>query len=77
MNVNKMNNNNTSLTTYLFGWLSMFFGSLTLNDWAVVIGMFATIFGFIITWYYKHQEFKLKKQSFESSKNGNQKKNRK
>ncbi|WP_218059125.1 HP1 family phage holin [Gilliamella apicola] len=77
MKSNKMDNNKTSIFTYLYGWTVMYLGSLSLNDWAVVIGMLATIFGFLITWYYKHQEFKLKKQNFESNKNGNQKKNRK
>lgn len=77
MNINKMNNNNTSLTSYLFGWLSMFFGSLTLNDWAVVVGMIATIFGFFVNWYYKHLEYKRNQRNFVSNKNGNQKKNRK
>ncbi|WP_267370802.1 HP1 family phage holin [Gilliamella sp. B2838] len=72
-----MDNNKTSIFTYICGWFVMYLGSLSLNDWAVIVGMFATIFGFIITWYYKHQEFKLKKQNLLSNKNGNQKKNRK
>lgn len=77
MNINKMDNNKTSIFTYICGWFVMYLGSLSLNDWAVIVGMFATIFGLIITWYYKHQEFKLKKQNLLSNKNGNQKKNRK
>ncbi|WP_423783803.1 HP1 family phage holin [Frischella perrara] len=40
--------------------VSMVFDSLTLNEWAVVIGMSATIFSFLINWYYKHQEVKIK-----------------
>lgn len=59
VNIHKMNNN-TSLSTWLFGVVSMVFDSLTLNEWAVVIGMSATIFSFLINWYYKHQEVKIK-----------------
>jgi hypothetical protein len=61
MNINKMNNN-TSLLSYFIGWFSMLFGYLTLTEWATVVGMLATIFGFFVTWYYKHQDFKLKKR---------------
>lgn len=55
-------NKTPSLSSYLFGWFSIIFGSFTLNDWAVIVGMLATILGFIVTWTYKHFEFKLKKQ---------------
>lgn len=68
-------NNNTSFTSYAFGWISMLFGSFTLNEWAVIIGMLATIFGFFVTWYYKHLDYKLKKQEIE--RHGNSKKGKK
>lgn len=72
MNIHKMNNK-TSLSTWLFGVVSMVFDSLTLNEWAVVIGMSATIFSFLINWYYKHQEVKIKKQSLENHGHGHKK----
>lgn len=58
-----MNKDNSIFLSYSVGWLSMIFGSLTLSDWAVIIGMLATIFGFIVTWFYKHLEYKLKKKT--------------
>lgn len=56
----------TPLYPYIIGWISLIFGSLTLNDWAIIIGMFATIFGFIVTWFYRHLEYKLRKKQAES-----------
>ena len=76
MNIHKMNNK-TSLSTWLFGVVSMVFDSLTLNEWAVVIGISATIFSFLINWYYKHQEVKIKKQSLENHGHGHKNKNSK
>jgi len=61
MNINKMNNN-TSLLSYIFGWLGLIGGYFTLTEWATIAGMLATIFGFFLTWYYKHQDLKLKRQ---------------
>ncbi len=69
-----MGNNNTSLLSYFVGWFSLLFGNLTLSDWATIFGMLATIFGFLVTWYYKHQEFKLKKQQLLGNRHGNTKK---
>ena len=76
MNIHKMNNK-TSLSTWLFRVVSMVFDSLTLNEWAVVIGISATIFSFLINWYYKHQEVKIKKQSLENHGHGHKNKNSK
>lgn len=42
-----MQNQNSSMLTG-YGWLSMAFGYFTLNEWAIVIGMLATIGGFIL-----------------------------
>lgn len=70
-----MSNNNASLFSYFIGWFSLLFGNLTLTDWANIFGMLATIFGLVITWYYKHQDFKLKKQQALSDRHGNTKKN--
>lgn len=42
-----MQNQNSNLWT-ASGWFSMFFGMYTLNEWAIIIGMLATIGGFIL-----------------------------
>lgn len=60
-------NKENSVLSYTMGWISMIFGSLTLNDFAVILGMFATILGLVITWRYKHLEYKLKKKQLERS----------
>ena len=39
--------------------------------------MSATIFSFLINWYYKHQEVKIKKQSLENHGHGHKNKNSK
>ena len=70
-----MSNHNASLLSYFVGWFSLLFGNLTLSDWATIFGMLATLFGFLVTWYYKHQDFKLKKQQIMSARHGNTKKN--
>ena len=35
------------------------FGALSLNDWAIIIGIVCTIGTFSINWYYKRKEFQL------------------
>ena len=35
------------------------FGALSLNDWAIIIGIVCTIGTFAINWYYKRKEFQL------------------
>ncbi|CQH27795.1 phage holin family protein [Yersinia enterocolitica] len=43
-----------------FGGLLMGFGAMSLNDWAVLIGMACAVGTFALNWYYKDKEFKLK-----------------
>ncbi|MGM7977655.1 HP1 family phage holin [Yersinia enterocolitica] len=38
----------------------MGFGAMSLNDWAVLIGMACAVGTFALNWYYKDKEFKLK-----------------
>lgn len=65
-------NKENSILLYATGWISMIFGSLTLNDFAVILGMFATILGLIITWVYRHLEYKLRKKNLETRCNEQQ-----
>lgn len=36
------------------------FGALSLNEWAIVVGIVCTIGTFALNWYYKRKEFQLK-----------------
>lgn len=42
------------------GTTTTLFGALSLNDWALVIGIACTIGTFIINWYYRDREFRRK-----------------
>lgn len=51
----------SSPVSYLWGFLCTLFGALSLNDIAVIIGIFLSIATFIINWVYKRQDFLHKK----------------
>lgn len=38
-----------------------------LNEWAIMIGIICTIGTFLINWYYKRQEFRLKQKQLHLS----------
>ena len=42
--------------SYSFGGLTAMGGILSLNDWAVIIGILCTVGTFGINWYYKRKE---------------------
>ncbi len=42
------------------GTTTTLFGALSLNDWALVIGIVCTIGTFAINWYYRDKEFRRK-----------------
>ncbi|EFE7778055.1 phage holin family protein [Escherichia coli] len=42
--------------SYWFGGLTTMGGVLSLNDWAVIIGITCTIGTFGVNWYYKRKE---------------------
>ncbi|WFQ80092.1 phage holin family protein [Xenorhabdus sp. SF857] len=46
----------TSPTAYSSGTLFTMFGALTLNEWAIIIGIICTVGTFAVNWYYKHKE---------------------
>ena len=41
------------------GSATAMFGALSLNDWAIIIGIVCTIGTFVVNWYYKQKEYKL------------------
>ncbi|EJN5847209.1 phage holin family protein, partial [Salmonella enterica] len=42
--------------SYSFGGLTAMGGILSLNDWAVIVGILCTVGTFGINWYYKRKE---------------------
>ena len=41
------------------GSATAMFGALSLNDWAIVIGIACTVGTFVINWHYKRKEYRL------------------
>lgn len=52
----------TSPVSYVWGILCATFGAMTLNEWALVIGILTTVGTFIINWMYKRRDFNHKKK---------------
>ncbi|KGM29101.1 holin [Photorhabdus luminescens] len=53
----------TSPSAYCWGMLTAMLGALSLNDWALIIGIICTVGTFSINWHYKRKEFQLKRES--------------
>lgn len=50
-------------TTYAYwGAVLSFLGGLSINEWASLIGIGLGIATFLVNWYFKSEELKLKKQ---------------
>lgn len=43
------------------------FGAMSLNEWALLIGIVCTIGTFGVNWYYKRKEFQLRERANVSS----------
>ena len=50
----------TSPASYSYAGLLSAFGAITLNEWAVIVGILTGVGTFIVNWYYKHKESKAK-----------------
>jgi hypothetical protein len=48
----------TSGASYGFAGFTIF-ASLTLNDWAIIIGMVIAVATFGLNWWYRHQHLKI------------------
>lgn len=42
--------------SYWVGGLTAMSGVLSLNDWALIVGILCTVGTFVINWYYKRKE---------------------
>lgn len=52
----------SSSISYFLGAVCTLFGALSLNDIAIIIGIFLSIATFVINWLYKRQDFLHKKK---------------
>lgn len=53
-------------TTYAYwGAVLSFFSGLSINEWASLIGIGLGIATFLVNWYFKNEELKLKKQQYD------------
>ncbi|MDX1301840.1 HP1 family phage holin [Photobacterium swingsii] len=51
-----------SALAYFFAWLLAFFGALSLQDWATIIGVGLAIGTFCVNRHYRKKSFKLLQQ---------------
>ncbi|HDU8310081.1 phage holin family protein [Morganella morganii] len=56
----RMSDKYSSPAAYAWGVFTAAFGALSLDQWAVLIGIVCTIGTFAVNWYYKRKEFQLK-----------------
>ncbi len=57
----------SSGSSYWFGGITTMLGALSLNEWAVLIGIICTVGTFVVNWHYKRKEFQLREKANESS----------
>ena len=56
----RMNEKYSSPFSYALGVITTTAGALSLDQWAVLIGIICTVATFLVNWYYKRKEFKLR-----------------
>lgn len=55
---NRMSTEKTTVAAYSTSGSLMVFG-VTMNDLALIVGMFFALATFVLNWYYKHQQLKM------------------
>ena len=58
-----MNNTSSSIAVGT-GSATAMFGALSLNDWAIIIGIVCTVGTFALNWYYKQKSFRLLEKEY-------------
>ncbi|HBW3346602.1 MULTISPECIES: phage holin family protein [Klebsiella pneumoniae complex] len=48
---------------YCWGVFTTTLGALSLDEWAVIIGIFCTVLTAAVNWYYKRKDFQLRKEN--------------
>ncbi|HAT1527835.1 TPA: phage holin family protein [Morganella morganii] len=59
----RMSDKYSSPAAYAWGVFTAALGPLSLDQWAVLIGIVCTIGTFAVNWYYKRKEFQLKAEA--------------
>lgn len=49
---------------YMWAAFTTAIGALSLDQWAVLIGILCTVGTFAVNWYYKRKEFKLREDNY-------------
>ncbi|RXK33844.1 holin [Arsenophonus endosymbiont of Bemisia tabaci Asia II 3] len=50
----------TTSSAYSWAAFTAVLGALSLNEWALIVGIICTLGTFIVNWYYRRKEFQLK-----------------
>lgn len=58
-----MSNTSSSIAVGTSSATAMF-GALSLNDWAIIIGIVCTVGTFALNWYYKRKSFRLLEKEY-------------
>ncbi|CAM7427202.1 phage holin family protein [Morganella morganii subsp. morganii] len=56
----RMSEKYSSPAAYAWGFITSALGVLSLDQWAVLIGIICTVGTFLVNWYYKRKEFQLR-----------------
>ncbi|MCD1124830.1 phage holin family protein [Jinshanibacter sp. LJY008] len=54
----------SSPASYFYSVFIALFGTLTLNDWAILVGIITGLGTFLVNWYYKRKDDKRKELGF-------------
>ncbi|MEM0651860.1 phage holin family protein [Klebsiella huaxiensis] len=57
----------SSGTAYGWGAFTAMLGAMSLDEWAVIIGIICTLGTFVINWYYKRKDFELRRENVAST----------
>ena len=58
-----MNNTSSSIAVGT-GSATAMFGALSINDWAIIIGIVCTVGTFALNWHYKQKSFRLLEKEY-------------
>lgn len=57
----------SSGTAYGWGTFTAMLGAMSLDEWAVIVGIACTLGTFAINWYYKRKDFELRRSNVAST----------
>ncbi|WP_058911150.1 phage holin family protein [Entomohabitans teleogrylli] len=48
-------------SAYGWGSFTTMLGAISLNDWAIIVGIVCTLGTFIVNWYYKRKDYEIRR----------------